>query len=77
MIGRIVIVMRSPTFEEAGTVVERSMVCSASVAASLLRLKTCRQAAAMSAATPDASLTTKVCMEKTTLSSRRPFFNSP
>ena len=64
MIGRIVIVMRSPTFEEAATVVERSMVCSASVAASLLRLKICRQAAAMSAATPDASLTTKVCIEK-------------
>ena len=26
---------------------------------------------------PEASFTTKVCMEKITLSSRRPFFSSP
>ena len=36
-----------------------------------------RQMEAMRAATPDASFTTKVCMEKITLSSRRPFFISP
>ena len=37
---------------------------------SLLRLQICKQIDAISAATPLASLTTKVCMEKITLSSR-------
>ena len=65
IIGRIVIVMRSPTTEDAAAV-----ATAAVSVVSLLRLQICNQMDAISAATPLASLTTKVCMEKITLSSR-------
>ena len=75
MIGRIVIVMRRPAFEAADTLSEKSTVCCASVVASLLSEKIDSAIEAIRAATPLASLTTKVCMEKTTLSSLLPFLS--
>ena len=65
IIGRIVIVMRSPTTEDAAAV-----ATAAVSVVSLLGLQICKQMDAIMSATPLASLTTKVCMEKITLSSR-------
>jgi len=64
-------VIRSPATDEAAAAVETA----ASV--SELRLHTDRQMEATRAAIPEASFTTKVCMEKMTLSSRRLFLTSP
>ena len=71
MIGNTVIVIRNPNTDDAAV----SAACSVSVL--LLRLQIDQQMDAMSAATPLASFTTKVCMEKITLSSLLLFFNSP
>ena len=77
MMGMTVMVIRRPTFALSATVAAKSTAWSASVTSSELRLLMDRQMAAVNAAIPEASFTTKVCMEKITDSSRRPFFNSP
>ena len=77
IIGRIVIVIRSPALEARETPAEKSTDCCASVVASLLRANTERAIEATRAAKPLASLTTNVCMENTTLSSRLPVFSWP
>ena len=64
--GNNVIVMRSPTTElpEVPAAATASLV-------SALKLQRFRHREATSAAIPEASFTTKVCMEKMTLSSLR------
>ena len=75
--GMIVMVIRRPIFAPVDTFAAKSTTWSFSVVASLERELMDRQSAATNAATPDASFTTKVCMEKITDSSLRPFFSSP
>ena len=70
IMGMTVIVILSPITLLLAT-------CSTTASVSLFRLKTDRHTDAISAATPEASFTTKVCMENITLSSRLLFFNSP
>ena len=65
IIGIPAIVSRSPSTEESAARATTAALVSC------LRLQRDRQIAAISTATPEASFTTNVCMEKITLSSRR------
>ena len=76
--GTTAMVKRRPVLAAALTPRDQSTSLSASLTSvPLCRWLTLSQMEATRAAMPEASFTTKVCMEKITLSSRRSFFSSP